>query len=192
MVELSSEENGLCITPMVGDTKTPGWSSKPFTPRPFPHIHEQCPLTYYEGPYLKLPRTYVLSLWFLITHLVLSGGSAYAEWIVVEKNNQSAAILTVYIDPDTIHRKGNLVTMWQLIDFKTMQGGRSPSRFSSTKIQKQFDCVEERLRLLALTDFWGNMATGESSHAYIDGGHWVPVELDSIDHALWEVACNKQ
>jgi hypothetical protein len=177
---------------MVGSTKTPGCSPMPFALRPFPHIHEQCSVTYHAGPFLKLSLAYVSDFWLLITLLVLSSGPAYAEWIAVEKNNQFAGIMTVYVDPGTIQRKGNLVTMWQLIDFKTMQGGRSPSRFSSTKIQKQFDCAEERLRLLALTDFWGNMGTGESADAYIDGGHWVPVEPDSIDQALFEVACNKQ
>jgi len=100
--------------------------------------------------------------------------------------------MTVYFDPDTIRRKGNLVTMVQLIDFKTMQGGRSPSRFSSTKIQKEFDCAEERLRLLALTDFWGNMGTGEPAGAYVEGGNWVTVEPDSINQALWKLACGKQ
>lgn len=177
---------------MIGGTKIPGWSPMPFTLRPCPHIHEQCAVTYHAGPFLKLPLAYVSGFWLLITLLVLSSGPAYAEWIAVEKNNQLAGIMTVYVDPDTIHRKGNLVSMWQLLDFKTMQGGRSPSRFSSTKIHKQFDCVEERFQLLALTDFWGDMGTGESTDAYIDGGHWVPVEPDSIDQALWEVACNKQ
>jgi surface-adhesin protein E len=128
----------------------------------------------------------------LITLLVLSNSPAYAEWVAVEKNNHLTGSMTVYVDLDTIRRKGNLVTMWQLIDFKTMQGGRSPSRFSSRKIQKQFDCARKSLRLLALTDFWGNMGTGESSGAHIDGGNWVPVEPDGIDHTLWEVACNKQ
>jgi hypothetical protein len=129
---------------------------------------------------------------FLITLLVLSHSFAYAKWVVVEKNNQSAGLMTVYVDPDTIRRKENLATLWQLIDYKTMQGGRSPSRFSSRKIQKQFDCVKKRLRLLALTDFWGNMGTGEPTGAYIDGGNWVPVEPDSIDQTLWEFACDKQ
>lgn len=129
--------------------------------RPSPHIHEQCAVIYHAGPFLKLPLAYVSDFWLLITLLMLSSGPAYAGWIAVEKNNQLAGIMTVYVDPGTIHRKGNLVTMWQLIDFKIMQGGRSPSRFSSTKIHKQFDCAEERLRLLALTDFWGNMGTGE-------------------------------
>lgn len=164
----------------------------PFSLRPFPHIHEQCAVTYHAGLFHKLPLARVLDFWLLITLLVLSSGPAYAEWILVEKHNRSAGIMTVYVDPDTIHRNGNLVTMWQLIDFKTMQGGRSPTRFSSTKIHRQFDCVEDRLRLLALTDFWGNMGTGESSDAYIDGGHWVSVEPDSIDQALLELACNKQ
>lgn len=177
---------------MVGSTTTPGCSPMPFALRSFLHIHKQCSVTYYTGPFLKLSLAYVSDFWLLITLLVLSGGPAYAEWIAVEKNNQLAGIMTVYVDPDTIQRKGNLVTMWQLIDFKTMQGGRSPSRFSSTKIHKQFDCAEGRLRLLALTDFWGNMGTGESADAYIDGGHWVPVEPDSIDQALLELACNKQ
>jgi surface-adhesin protein E len=176
---------------MLGGTKTPAWSAMSFMLRLFPHVHEQCAVTYHVGPFLKLPLAYISGFWLLTTFLVLSSGPAYAEWIAVEKDNRLAGIMTVYFDPDTIHRKGNLVTMWQLIDFKTMQGGRSPSRFSSTKIQKQFDCAEERLRLLALTDFWGNMGTGEATGAYVEGGHWVPVEPDSIDQALWEVACNK-
>ncbi len=177
---------------MVGGTKPPAWSIMPFTLRRFSHIHERCAVAHQAGPFLKLPLAYISGFCLLTTFLVLSSGPAYAEWIAVEKDNRLAGIMTVYFDPDTIHRKGNLVTMWQLIDFKTMQGGRSPSRFSSTKIQKQFDCTEKRLRLLALTDFWGNMGTGESTGAYVDRGHWVPVEPDSINHALWEVACTKQ
>jgi surface-adhesin protein E len=177
---------------MLDGTKTPAWSTMPFTLRCFSHIHERCTVTYHAGPFLKLPLTCVSGFCLLLTLLVLSSGPAYAEWIAVEKNNQSAGIMTVYVEPDTIHRKENLVTMWQLIDFKTMQGGRSPSRFSSTKMHKQFDCTEKRLRLLALTDFWGNMGTGEPAGAYVDGGHWVPVEPDSINQALWEVACNRQ
>ncbi len=164
----------------------------PFTIRPYRRFPVPYSVTCNAGPTLKLLLAYSWGFWLLITLLVLSSGSVHAEWVAVEKNNDLAGILTVYVDPDTIRRKGNLVTMWQLIDFKTMQGGRSPSRFSSTKIQKEFDCAEERLRLLALTNFWGNMGTGEPSGTYVEGGNWVAVEPDSINQALWEVACNKQ
>ena len=36
-----------------------------------------------------------------------------------------------------------------LIDWKLMQRNKSPIRFYSTKIKKQFDCAAKRLRLLA-------------------------------------------
>jgi hypothetical protein len=164
----------------------------PFTIRPYRRFPVPYSVTCNAGPSLKLLLAYSWGFWLLITLLVLSSGSVHAEWVAVEKNNDLAGIMTVYVDPDTIRRKGNLVTMWQLIDFKTMQGGRSPSRFSSTKVQKEFNCAEKRLRLLALTNFWGNMGTGEPSAAYVEGGNWVAVEPDSINQALWEVACNKQ
>jgi len=136
-----------------------------------------------------LPLVYCSGVWSLITVLLLSVGPVYGEWVPVEKNNEVAGRMTVYVDPDTILREGNVVTMWQLINYKTMQGGRSPSRFSSTKIQKQFNCAEARTRLLKVTDFWGNMGTGEPTEAYIDKGNWVPVEPDSINQALLKVAC---
>ena len=150
------------------------------------------PYRRFPVPFLKLPLVYFLGFGSLITLLVLSSGPAYAEWVAVEKHYQVPGLQTVYVDPDTIRKEGNLVTLWQLIDFKTMQGGRSPSRFSSTKIHKQFDCAEERFRLLALTDFWGNMGTGEPTDAYIDGGNWVPVEPGTVGQVLWKVACGKQ
>ena len=164
----------------------------PIVLRPFHRFPLQCPVTYNAGPFLKLPLAYVSGFWSLLTFLFLSSVPAYAEWVAVEKNYLLPGIQTVYVDPNTIRRDGNLVTMWQLIDFKTMQGGRSPSRFSSTKIQKQFDCAEARTRLLRVTDFWGNMGTGEPADALVEKGNWVRVEPDSMDHALWEVACGKE
>jgi hypothetical protein len=149
-------------------------------------------VTYHAGSFLKLTLGYIFGFCLQMALLVLSSGLVYAKWVAVEKNNQSAGSMTVYVDPDTIHRKGDLVMMWQLIDFKTMQGGRSPSRFSSMKMQKQFDCVEARVRLLRVTVFWGNMGTGDPTEAYVEKGNSVLVEPDSIDQALWEVACHKQ
>ena len=105
----------------------------------------------------------------------------------------------MYVDPDTVRREGNLVTMWQLIDFKWMQGnqgigpfGFGPHRFFSTKTHKQFDCAEKRVRLLAFTEFSRRMGTGVPANGYVDNGNWIRVEPESINHALWEVACGKE
>jgi hypothetical protein len=152
-----------------------------------------------HGNFLMLPPAYVSGFWSLITLLVLSSVPAYAEWVVVEKDYLSPRLQTVYVEPDTIRREGNLVTVWQLIDFTWMQGnqgigpfGFGPHRFFSTKTHKQFDCAGKRLRLLAFTEFSRHMGTGIPADGYVDTDNWLPVEPESMNRALWEVACGKE
>jgi len=74
-----------------------------------------------------------------------------------------------------------------------MQGSaRGPARFSSTKTHKQFNCTEKRVRLLAFTEFSLQMGTGLRNDGYVDKENWLPVEPDSINHALWEIVCGKK
>jgi hypothetical protein len=135
----------------------------------------------------------------LITLLLLIGIPAYAEWVSVEKDYLVPGRQTVYIDSDSISRDENLVTVWQLIDFKWMQGnaemgplGFGPHRFLSTKTHKQFDCEEKRVRLLAFTEFSHHMGTGIRADGYVDKNRWLQIEPESINQALWEVACGKE
>ena len=164
----------------------------PLVLRPNRRVPLPCSATYNTGPFLTLPLASFSRFWSLITLLFLSSLPAYAEWVAVEKDYLVPGLQTVYVDPGTIRREGNLVTMWQLIDFKTMQGNRSPSRFLSTKTHKQIDCAEERLRLLAFTEFSRRMGTGIAANGYVDKDNWLPVESESINYALWEVACGKE
>lgn len=128
-----------------------------------------------------------------IIFLLLSSIPAYAEWVAVEKDYLLPGLQTVYVDPESIRREGNLVTIWQLIDFTWMQGNpRGPHRFFSTKTHKQFDCAGKRVRLLAFTEFSRGMGTGMPRDGYVDKDNWLPVEAESMSHALWEVACGKE
>ena len=128
----------------------------------------------------------------LFTLLVLSHGLVSAEWVAVEKKYQSPGRQTVYIDPDTVRREGNLVTLVTLIDWEWTQGKRSPSRFHSTRIKKQFDCADKRFRSLAFTHYSDHMGTGRPAGGYESEGHWVPVEPESLSQGLWDIACGKQ
>jgi hypothetical protein len=136
----------------------------------------------------KLALAHLSGFWFLITLLLLNSLPAYAEWVAVEKDYLVPGRQTVYIDPDSIRREENLVTIWQLIDFKWMQGnagmgplGFGPHRFLSTKTHKQFDCAEKRVRLLAFTEFSRHMGAGIRANGYVDKDHWLPVEPESIN-----------
>jgi hypothetical protein len=133
--------------------------------------------------------------WLLLcTLLALSSGPAYGGWVAVEKPNLLPGLQTVYVDPDTIRREGDLVTIWLLIDFDKGIGplGHGTHGFFSTKTNKQFDCTNKRLRWLAYTEFSGHMGTGLATNGKVDKDNWYPVEPVSLDQALWEVACGKK
>ena len=142
---------------------------------------------------LKAPSVYRRGLWLLITIVFMSNVPAYAEWVRVAQDYRLPGFQTVYVDPDMTRREGNLVTIWQLTDFKWMQGSaRGPARFSSTKTQKQFDCTERRVRLLAYMEFSLQMEAGIRVDGYVDKNKWLPVEPDSPNYALWQLACGKE
>jgi hypothetical protein len=128
----------------------------------------------------------------LITLLFLSSGPAYAEWVVVSGNDEVGLI--VYVDQDTIRRKGNLAKMWSLMDFKTAQrdGGSAGNLYLSLKAQREYDCADEYHRTHTATWFSGNMGRGSIVNHDPYEKKWSPVEPDSINRIIWKVACGKQ
>ena len=161
----------------------------PFSIRPFPRFPVHCPVTDNAGPFVKLLLGYLLGFWLLITLLVLSSGPAYAEWVSIGANKQKG--MTVYVNPDTIRLKGDVVKMWSLNDYKTIQTGPSAS-YLSYKVQSEYDCAEERIRKLSATFFSGNMGGGNVVYVQSNEGKWQPVEPGSLGQNEWDVACDKE
>ncbi len=118
----------------------------------------------------------------------LCSAPAYAEWVVFEKNRQIE--LTVYVDPDTIRRKGNLVKIWELFDFKTAQTEEGLSHLSA-KVQVEYDCAEERHRLVTLIQYSDNMGRGNVIYSDSTEYIWEPVAPDTIGQRMWKFACKK-
>ncbi len=126
---------------------------------------------------------------FLITLLLLSSSPVYAEWVKVSDSDEAGK--TVYVDPATIRRTSNLVKMWQFYDYNTVQtvGG---FRFLTVEEQWEFDCAEDRGRVVALKQFSGNMGSGTMVFTNSQIGNWVPVMPGSISQTVWKVACGKK
>ena len=156
----------------------------PFSIRP----HRRFPVTYNAGPLLKLPLAHFSGFWLLIALMVLSSGPAYAEWVALGTSNSE---MTVYVDPDSIRRKGDLVKMWHLYDFKTALK-KAPEPYLSNRGQDEFDCVDERTRKLSETYFSGNMGRGEQVYSNSEGTRWEPVAPGSVGQVMWKVACDKK
>ena len=156
----------------------------PYSICPFRRFPVQCPLTYPAGQFLSLVPLHSWGIWFFITLLVLSSGPSYAEWVVVSGDDDAG--MTVYVDPDTIRRNGDLAKMWHLSDRKTLEG------YGSIKTQREYDCAEARHRLLAASIFSGHMGQGQVLDDNLKEGQWVPVAPESSGHALWKLACGKK
>jgi hypothetical protein len=133
-----------------------------------------------------------MTRFFLIgfTLLILSSGPAYAEWVSIGSTD-SAGGYTVYVDSDTIRRKGNLVRMWSLNDFKTVQQLTTGS-ILSFKMQGEYDCADMRGRMLTVTTYSDNMGAGKVVYANSDGTQWESIILGSAEQDVWEFACNKK
>ena len=119
--------------------------------------------------------------------LLVTAGAASAEWTVAGGNDQ----FVQYVDRATIRRNGNLVKMWVLSDLKTVQTDAGDSYLSS-KAQNEYDCKEERSRILAFTWFSGKMGNGKVVYSDSDPGKWKPISPESIGEIKWKVACGKK
>jgi hypothetical protein len=132
-------------------------------------------------------RSFSMVFSLLITLLLLSNGPAYAEWTAIG-SSESLGGYTVYVDPDTIRRNGDLVKVWALTDYTTIQTVADRS-FLSSKAQNEFDCAEERQRELAVTWFSGNMGNGNGVSTNFDETTWRPVVPGSVGQGVWDFPC---
>ena len=125
---------------------------------------------------------------FLITLLLLSSSPVYAEWVWIDDKAKDG--MTTYANPDTIRRKGDLVKMWTLFDFKTAEHVADTTHLSF-KEQDEYDCTKLRTRRLAGRFFSGNMGSGKVVYSNATKDKWGPVPPGSVSHDLWKLACSK-
>jgi hypothetical protein len=138
--------------------------------------------------FLRLPVVYRLGFGILGI-LLVNSGSAHAEWIAVSAIDKAG--VTVYVDPNTSHRKGDRVTMSELIDYETIQTEKGAS-FLSARLQREYDCAGDLHRTLTLTQLSGNMGTGKVILITSDKQKWEPVDPGSVAKRLWKFACDKK
>jgi hypothetical protein len=121
----------------------------------------------------------------LLVLLLTASAAAWADWIPVSVADEHIS----YINPTTIRRSGDQARMWGLHDYKTAKplGKR---QYMSMKAQSEYDCKDERLRILYTTMSAENMGGGETVYSS-DGvpSNWVPIVPGSVGETLWKIAC---
>jgi hypothetical protein len=98
---------------------------------------------------------------------------------------------TMYADPATIHRTGEMVNMWTVLDFKAAQARPYGTPYMSQKTQHEYDCKEQRARAIHFLRYSENMGGGEVVPTDSDPEEWKPVATGSVVEKLWQIACRK-
>ena len=127
----------------------------------------------------------------LLLALMSSSGMAFADWVKVASNELN----TGYADPATIVKKGDTVTMWALLDFKTSQpiADKPGSGHRSQKAHFEYDCKDKRAKMLAVIFYSENMGKGNPLNAGKTVSEtWHPVPPLSGTEKLWNLACGKR
>ena len=126
----------------------------------------------------------------LIILLALSSGPVYAEWVGISFTKSEGGY-DVYANPDTIRRKGDLVKMWILYDYKTLQLATGLAHLSDS-IQLEANCTEKLQRSFAYTWWSGNLGSGNVVFSYSTEGNWIPIGPGTVGHTVWSFACSKK
>ena len=115
-------------------------------------------------------------------------GSAAADWSLVGGNQ---TIYSAYADRESVRRSGDSAQMLGLYDFLMADVAVDGQPHESTVVLREYDCRQQRVRLLAFVDYAGHMGAGKvTSRAGTSApGRWEPVLPDTIDERFWKLAC---
>ena len=124
-----------------------------------------------------------------VVMMLLAGvsGSAAAGWIAVGSSEPS----TLYADLTTIRKAGDVVKMSDLLNFKTAQVTQW-YRYLSSLTTSEYDCKNERARMLYFSWHSEQMGGGQIVHMDLDPGEWEPIPPRSGVETLWKIACGKR
>ena len=96
--------------------------------------------------------------------LLVSAVQARADW---EKVGETDAFVA-YIDPSTIRNTGQMRRVWALQDLKKRHRNGELSR----RLFREYDCSNEKFRLLAVSTHSGAMATKQTLVSLDTPGEW--------------------
>jgi len=124
----------------------------------------------------------------LLLALLLLSGSSFAAWTPAGNTDK----ITIYSDPASIRKQGNVVKMWAIIEPKIPSEDQGKT-IQSIKIPFEFNCKQERSRLTGMMTYEGKMGSGALITSETDLQYnWAPVSPGSPEEVLSKIACAKK
>lgn len=121
---------------------------------------------------------------------MLCTSSAWADWIAIGKSPD----FTMYVDPQSLRRNGNIASAWIMGDYVKTQKKRFPPPilwvdFDSIKELKQFDCSIGMHRTEKTVIMSGKFGKGEPLYTFASVPDYFPVPNSELDIAQFNYVC---
>ena len=116
-----------------------------------------------------------------VSLMAMLTGSAWAEWVWYSGSNEAS----VFYDPATIRKDGNLRRVWTVANIRYKDGE------NSYRARSEFDCKKERYRFLATSSHSEPMAGGNVLETTFEENKWREVAPDTFDQTMLKIVCAK-
>ena len=107
----------------------------------------------------------------------------WAEWVRYEETVSS----TNYFDPATIRKDGNMRKVWELHDLSKRHKDGEISR----RVRKEYDCKQERWRILNFSFHSEPMAGGEVLSMGGEDNNWMAIAPGTSGETIFNIVCAK-
>ena len=115
--------------------------------------------------------------------LMMLAGSAWAKWVMYFE----AKTITYYYDPATIRKDGNMRQVWRVQELKQRIADGEKSR----RMRIEYNCKEERYRILSASIHSEPMAEGKVIYSEIKDNIWTVIPPASASEAMFKIVCAK-
>lgn len=123
----------------------------------------------------------------MIAAAVAAAAPAWAaDWVLEAGTDEKA----FYIDFESIRIRGDIRRAWIATDYSAPSRESYNNGARSEAALREFDCNEERTRVLETTFYKGQMAKGGTLNSYYDPTPWSYIRPGSTGESLLKRVCS--
>lgn len=112
---------------------------------------------------------------------------AAEDWVLIDENDNAAH----YIAPSRLVKNGEKIKIWTMYDTTNKAGLAGYPSTKSGILQNEYNCKEEKSRIIYEVAYSGSMGSGSVLNAYPDETKFKPIVPGSINETIFKFACNK-
>jgi len=117
--------------------------------------------------------------------IIFGASGVWADWT----STGEMSLGTAYADFQNIRKNGNQVKVWTLFNYRVPQETQGSTPHISRKVQKIYDCSEERSKATTLQLYDEPMGGGHLVFSSEAPQEWRPIPPDSMEWKMLKIVC---